>query len=404
MSDNFERQKGLRRLWMASAWLFVAGAVAGVCFRWGMVASFPDGWDAGNIRHGHSHLMLMGWATPALMALMGARWPAQGGRNSERAVCLVGWIAWGLALASFPAFLLYGYQSVAIGSAELPIAAILSGLAILAWYGFAVVYFRANRGVERTAAMRLWDLAVAALVISSIGAWAVAGLMIADVDSVLWEAATVHFFVDLFGGGWLVLGLVGVLRSHVELEDSTNERIGRILVGGAVALVFLVGLPREYTPTVWPLLGSAAAGFVAAGLALIAQRIWAEQGRWSRRVLVFLAIKVVMLAAVAIPPLAEWGLGAGLRLFYLHIALVGFVTLGLVAMAARQWGEQTVGSLQAWLAAVVVLLATMLPLTGLWPRELAGQWVHQVALVGSAFAVLATGAACMVGSWGSEEG
>lgn len=393
MNEERTENRGLRRLWVTSALVFVVGAAAGACFRWGMMASFPEGWNAGNIRHAHSHLMLMGWATPALMALMGARWPAQGGRRRERAVCVVGWTALVLAVASFPAFWLYGYDSVAVGSAELPVAAILSGLAIFSWYAFAAVYFAAHRGVRRTPAMRLWDLAVAALVVSSLGAWAVAGLMIGGVESPLWEAVTVHFFVDLFGGGWLLLGTVGLLRSQLAMEDSTNERIGRILVGAAMGFVFLIGLPRSYAPEAWPLFGSVAAGFVAAGLALITQRMWSRADRWSWRVLLLLALQVVMLAAIAIPPLAEWGLGTGLRLVYLHLALVGVVTMGLVVVADRQWGEVAVGAPEAWLAATVVLLVTMVPLTGLWPADLGGPWMFQLAFGGAAFAVLATGAA-----------
>lgn len=390
-----DRGAGLRTLWVASAWAFVVAAALGVLFRWGMAASFPFGLDAAHIRHGHSHLMLMGWATPALMALMAARWPREGGQRVDTSVCIMGWTAWVFAAASIPFFLLYGYGSVAIGGAELPMAAILSGLAIFAWYGFAAVYFGANRGVERTPAMKLWDLAVGALVVSSAGAWAVAGLMIAGVDSVLWESVTVHFFVDLFGAGWLLLGTLGVLRAEVPPADSTNERVGRILVGIAVAFVFLVGLPRAHTPEIWPLMGSAAAGLVAAGLVLIIQRMWSRTDVWMWRSLVFLVLTVAMLAAVAVPPLAEWGLRSGMRLFYLHLAFAGFVTMGLVVAAHKSWGGAATGSRGAWLGALLVLLVTMIPLTGMWPSELRGQWTYQLVLVGSTIATVCVLGACI---------
>lgn len=395
-----EPDPGLRRLFVASAWAFVVAAAAGVLFRWGMVQSFPWGLSAPDIRHGHSHLMLMGWATPALMALMAVLWPGQGARRMDRAVKVVGWAAWALAAASFVPFLLYGYDSVAIGSATVPLAAIFSGLAIVAWYGFAVVYFIAHRGVERTPTIRLWDLAVASLVVSSVGAWAVAGLMISGVDSVMWEATTVHFFVDLFGAGWLMLGTLGLLRAGVELDDSTNERVGRVLVGAGVAFVFLVGLPRAHVPQIWPLFGSAAAGLVAAGLTLLIQRIWSRLDRWGWRAVVFLALTTAMLAAVAVPAIADWGLRAGLRLFYLHAAFAGFVTLGLVAAAHRQWGRRATGSPEAWLAAVVALLVTMVPMTGLWPSPLGGTWTMQLVLVGAVVATAATLYACVATRFG----
>ncbi len=393
--ENKHSSKGLRRLFVASAWAFVVAAAIGVLFRWGMLGAFPFALEAPDIRHGHSHLMLMGWATPALMALMAQRWPAEGGRRVDTSVCIMGWTAWGFAAASVPPFLLYGYDSVAIGSAEVPLAAILSGLAIFAWYGFAAVYFGANRGVERTAAMRLWDIALGALVVSSAGAWAVAALMMAGVDSVLWESVTVHFFVDLFGAGWLLVGTLGVLRADVAVEDSMNERIGRILVGSAVAFVFLVGLPRAYTPEVWPLLGSAAAGLCAAGLLLIAQRIWSRTDLWGWRALLFLFLTTGMLAAVAIPPLADWGLRSGMRLFYLHVSFAGFVTLGLVVAAHRSWGRAATGMRIWWLVALSVLLVSMIPLTGLWPSEYRGDWVYHAVFVGAVVATVLTLVACM---------
>ncbi len=395
MTHNLDQTKGLRTLWIASAWLFVIAAGAGVAFRWGMMSGFPEGLRPDYLRHGHSHLMLMGWATPALMALMAARWPAQGGRPRHRSVCIVGWSAWVLALVSFPAFILWGYESVAIGSANLPVAAILSGFAIFSWYAFAVVYFRAHRGISRTPTLKLWDIAVASLVISSFGAWAVAGLMMGGVDSILWEVATVHFFVELFGAGWLVLGALGLLRSVVDTKDSTNERFGRILITMSVAFVFLVGLPRAYAPELLPLLGSAAAGLLAAGLALIIHSLWPRLDLWCRRVVYFLILNALMLATIAVPPLADWGLGAGLRLLYLHLAFAGFVTLALVIIAAVQWGPGTAGSRSAWLAAVLVLLATLVPMTGLWPSQFGGSWVLSLAFFGSLFATLAATGACL---------
>lgn len=381
--------------------MFVLAAAAGVLFRWQFVGDAVFGLVPGDIRHGHSHLMLMGWATPALMALMGARWPAEGGRRADTAVAATGWTSLGLALASFVPFLLYGYDSVPIGDAELPVAAILSGLAIFAWYGFAAVYFLATRGVERTPALRLWDLAVASLVVSSLGAWAVAGLMIAGLDSPLWEAATVHFFVELFGLGWLVVGVLGLIRSQIDGRDSTVERAGRILVGTAVAFVFLVGLPRAHTPQLWPILGSAAAGLVAAGLAVLLHRPWKATDRRGRWALVFLGATVAMLAALAVPPVADWGMRAGLRILLLHVAFGGFVTLALVVGADRQWGRSAVGSVRLWLAALVILLVTMLPATGLWPAELALDsrmvFVFAGAAIATGLATLAAATAAVAG-------
>lgn len=109
-----------------------------------------------------------------------------------------------------------------------------------------------------------------------------------------------------------------------------------------------------------------------------------------------LGLKIAMLAALAFPPLAEWGLRAGLRLFYLHVAFAGFVTLGLVVMAYEEWGSRAVGSRIEWLIAVVVLLMTIVPLTGLWPRELSGLWTLRLAFAGSILATTTVTIACVM--------
>lgn len=392
MTDS-TRKSPLYPLWLASMAVFVVAAASGAAFRWELISSTPSAFSLSNIRHAHSHLMLMGWATPALMVCMARLWPAEGARSVDRSVALVGWVAWALALASFPAFLFFGYESVDIGPATMPIAAVLSGLAILSWYGFAAIYFGATRGVRRTPAVRLWDLSVGSLVVSSVGAWAIAGLMAAGVDNPLWEAATVHFFVDLFGLGWLVLGVLGLFVALADIPETTAGRTGRTLIVIGIAFVFLVGLPRQNAPEMWLVVGSAAACVVAVGLALTTSVVWPRLKRWPRIAVGFLMVQIAMLAALSIPPLAEWGVANGLRILFLHVAFGGFVTVGLVVAAGRLWSNDATGSPLLWLLGMAALLATLIPLTGLWPTALGGEWVMTSAFAGSVVAVVATAVA-----------
>lgn len=395
MSRQEADTQGLQRLWRASAWLFVLGALSGVVFRWGMMAGFPEGLVPHYLRHGHSHLMLMGWATPALMALMAAKWPELGGRQADRPALILGWSAWATALLSFPPFIAFGYSSVAIGSANLPLAAMISGVAFFIWYGFAALYFWAHRGVKRSPALRLWDIALVALVISSLGAWAVAGLMMAKVDNPFYESAVIHFFVDLFGTGWLMIGILGLIRAEAPAQAAANERVGRWLIAAALPFVFLVGLPRSQAPEVLILIGNAAAGALAAGLLLNLQTLWDQVDPWLKRVLLFLGLQCGALALMAIPPVANWGLSGGLRIFYLHLTFVGAVTLGLVVSAWRFWPKKAVHTPEPWLGAVLILLATMIPLTKLWPQQLAGRWVLYLAFGGALAATILALFACL---------
>lgn len=69
--------------------------------------------------------------------------------------------------------------------------------------------------------------------------------------------------------------------------------------------------------------------------------------------------------------MARWAQGAGLRIPYLHVFLLGFVILGLVEAARRAYipGRSDIPTWPLYLG-VAVLLVTLLPVTSLWPDAL----------------------------------
>jgi len=144
-------------------------------------------------------------------------------------------------------------------------------------------------------------------------------------------------------------------------------------------LSFVLGLPPDIVPPDLRTLAGLGGLLAAGGLFLHARRLWPALPRW-RSPLVFLALTAGMLAAAAIKPLALWAEAAGLRILYLHGLLLGFITLGLLAAWAEQAGRRPAGI--RWLTvAAAALLCSLLPLTGLWPAQLAGGWRLAVAFV-----------------------
>ncbi len=61
-------------IWKASLFAFVIAARGGLLSRIGMIDSFSAGFEPSHIGHAHSHLILMGWVTPAVMTLIAATW------------------------------------------------------------------------------------------------------------------------------------------------------------------------------------------------------------------------------------------------------------------------------------------------------------------------------------------
>src|SRR5690606_33129778 len=105
-----------------------------------------------------------------LFALIARHLPDLGGRPVPRIGLVVG-ATFGLALLAYPPFLLYGYTSAQIGSAELPLGVMAAGLNVLTWYAFAVLYVRARRGAPPSLPLRLLDLALCFLALATLGAW-----------------------------------------------------------------------------------------------------------------------------------------------------------------------------------------------------------------------------------------
>ena len=90
---------------------------------------------------------------------------------------------------------------------------------------------------------------------------------------------------------------------------------------------------------------------------------------------VALTLKAVGQFVVAVVPEMNRAALYALRILYLHLMLIGFVTLGLFAAAEAAFNEIGSTSLVAMVVAVAILLAALVPLTPLWPSTLTGAWV-----------------------------
>jgi hypothetical protein len=131
---------------------------------------------------------------------------------------------------------------------------------------------------------------------------------------------------------------------------------------------------------------------VAAGLALHVRALWPSLRRplWSGwgLPLALLLFKAAMDAGASLAPLARWAEAMGLRVLYLHVLLLGFVTLGLFAAGADLW--KPAAAAHRWMAwAVCALLVSLLPLSGLWPAALSGTWVLIAAFLAALGPVIA---------------
>lgn len=368
--------------WRGALACFVVAAVTGAVFRFQAGQGLDTGLIVTHVRHAHSHLMYFGWGTPALMALLVAAIAERSGRPVPRVMRSIFWGVFVTAFVMWPLFLVLGYEPVDVGPTRMPLPVIVSGLVMIVWYGFAALYVRETRGVRRTRALRLFDLAIAFFVLATFGAWGLSLKGPLGIEDPRVTLAMTHFFLDLFSEGWFVLGVLGLAWHHV----APDERGG----GASIALLAL-GLPLTFALAMRPedlppLLRVAAsiAGVVTA-FALLAQIVplWRRLSgsrAWIWRVpLALLAIGAVGRMIAAGVPSIGLATVPGLRILYLHLLLLGFVTLGLWAAAESAFGRVRV-RVRAWLhAAVLALIASLVPISALWPEPLGGTWAYHAA-------------------------
>ena len=371
---------GLARTWWAALACFVIAGTTGALYRFGLVLGLPWGLDLSNVRHAHSHLMYFSWVTPALMALIAARLPAvlpQGWAVNERRFRgpILG--ALGLGLAAYPFFFLYGYQPVALGSTQLPLAAVVGSLNTFAWYGFIGVYLKTTWGAPRVYPLKLWDGAVAFLFLASLGGWGVALAGRLGVDSLFVTQGFTHLFLDLFADGWMVLGLLGVAvvaRPDLARFAAANYAFTFLIMG--LPFTFLLTMPVSLVPPA--VRAVAGLGGVLVGLGLLGHSwlLRPQTSGWSRWFvpLGFLVLRAVAEIGLALPVVARWAERTNLRLSYLHWLLLGFVTLGLIAAAYETWPHHALKNWRAFTVGVLLIVLSLIPLTRLWPTAWSGVW------------------------------
>lgn len=369
------------RVFVASMWCFLLAAAAGIALRFFWAGALPlGGVDPSNLRRAHSHLMLFAWVTPALAALIAAFAPW------SRRVGFALWAMLVLGLLSFPSFLIWGYGVARIGDARIPISIIVSTLSMVAWYVFAWAWISIRSTVaERVSplAMLAWDGSIALLILGSLGAWARGAFMGMGVESRLMQDGAVEFFLTSYVDGFLLLGVVGLLAARYESSDTLRNRIAMGVLILATPLEFLAFLPVDLVPS--NVRGVSAIAVAGAGLATLVLA-HAFRHHWSG---VFLGILGAGKLLLIHPALASDVLSLGLRIPYLHILLLGLVTLVLVDEARFRW-PFAVGP-SPMNTAVIISLVALLPTTGLWPDSLprqTGLYLTAAASILPALAIL----------------
>lgn len=367
---------------------FILAAATGALFRYGLIFPLPDGLSLDNIRHAHTHLMFFNWISPPVMAWMATLLVRSGTRLSAESVqrCLYSMLV--LGFLSYPFFLLYGYRSVDLGFAALPLSAIISGLIMLTWYWFAALYFQHRKQAKAAPALEIFDAALVALLVSSLGAWGVSVAQFFDGISSLIPSALTYFFLNVFTEGWAVLAAIGIIWSTPNLPKP-KIKIGWFCLPVLFGSMLLFPLSFSKSVITPEMMIAAKAGLVLIAISLslnliLFMNVKSPGNRFVfYALLVFLALKI-MAQAVSILPLDFWMGEHGLRILYLHLVMLGFITVTLIHFLP--FSKKPVPFLSSlFVITVWLLLLSLAVISGYWPASLAVPnvffWTFLIALL-----------------------
>jgi hypothetical protein len=383
-----QRDQLLQKVWLWSLLFFLLAAFTGFVYRWGLIGGDILGLRMSNVRHAHSHLMFFNWVTPVPLVFMARHLM----KTAPEAYSSLKWCISVIILigfASYPFFLIYGYQPVQIGNANLPFSVMLSGLVMIGWYWFGLIYLKYRSKADSSLSQLFYDGALVMLVVSSLGAWGVAVAQFGNIDNNLVSGALTHFFLTTFTEGWCVLAAIGIFYDLSEKNDllpfDKNWLIAPIVLGAPLMFPFGLSVDLLNESLLW----TAKFGSLMVGIGLginlwFMARALPNRNRWIWTfVLAMLVLKVtVQLAAVFLPE-TLWLGQHGLRVLYLHLLLLGFVSSMFFAAFHTVNNRISKAGLYLFVGSVTVLILTLVLISGLWPPAWQPTNVYQWVTVGA---------------------
>ena len=360
------------RVYLVVAFFALAlAASTGVIIRFGLVYGFPT-WASNYtaMRHAHSHLMYFGWGTLGIMALIWAWLPQQTGLPLPRGTGLQLALTAVLSLLSFPAFWANGYNSSEILGRSLPLGSMAAAINGLPWFFFAWLYIRATRNLRvRSLSIQLWDWALFLLILASFGAMGLGMQVAVGIDNHALREAALHLFLDLFATGWFTLATLGLLWSFVGADQQPHGWMPTQSLGISLGVTFVLGMsPAVVSPSLFWF----AAFMNGMAALLLARHLWELAKRRNLLPLAarfgLLMFTAYLLTALAVltPGVWRWSSGTQLRVFYLHLLLLGWMSSALFGVALSALGvfaaQMQRALAWAWIAGVATMLLALLGL------------------------------------------
>lgn len=310
---------------------FVLAALFGVILR-----LFPIVETQANYKfivHTHSHIALLGWVYIALVSLLYRCFVEI--RATKRKYLRIFWFTQLTLVGMLLTFPFQGYALYSI---------IFSTLFLFASYWF-LAFFLKNRSpaLKKTPALRCAKAALWYMAISSLGPWALGGIMNTLGAESVWYRMAIYFYLHFQYNGWMILALTALVflvleRHKTNLSQAQFKKFFLCLNTGVVLSFFLSTLWAD-PPLFFYFLGGIGALlqlFAFGYLILLASPLLGTKGlsklqrKLLRWVVVLLITKMLLQLLTSLPYFVNVAASyLDLTIGYLHLTFLGVVSIGL---------------------------------------------------------------------------
>ena len=307
-------------------------AVLGVIMRYKIAFYFPF-LEQKFILDSHSHFAFTGWITQTLMVLLVHYLSF---KNNDDVFKKYRWLLYANLITAYGmlvSFIIQGYGSFSIS---------FSTLSIFVSYFFAVYYWGDLNKKNENKVCHLWfKAALLFSVISSIGAFALAFMMVNKISHQNWYLASIYFFLHFQYNGWFLFAGMGLMVSQMEKikKDARPFRIAFWLFCSAcIPAYFLSVLWLPIPPIIFCIVVAAVIAQLAGWLLMLKvflKNKFTINEQFSKygRILLLLAaiafsIKLLLQSGSVHPALSQLSYGfRPIIIGYLHLVLLGVTSI-----------------------------------------------------------------------------
>lgn len=320
--------------WIKTALInFCIVGLAGIVLRYKINFSLPVV-NHKYLLYGHSYFAFNGWVTMALMACMLHFLEENGIVLKWRRYAAVFWLTLLASYGMFVSFIIQGYGFYSI---------LFSTLAIAASYLFISVFWKDLKKVRDHATAVLWfKTAMILWILSSLGAFGLAYLMVNHIMIQDLYFSAVYFFLHFQYNGWFLFATFGLLFSYLSARGYSEENKE---CRHFYLLMTVLVLPAYFLSILWlklPLF-LRITGIVSAigqlvllyyfilivhGFSKIAKHPYSAITLWFWRMAYFaFFVKIILQLGSVIPFFSHFAFGLRpVIIGYLHLSFVGIIS------------------------------------------------------------------------------